>query len=183
MGFYKNWWSMTIRGVLFVLIGLICLLVPHITVITLMVYTGIVLIISGVVLMLSAYSAGKKGFKNALNWWMVEGIFDIIIGLLIAFNPVVTAKLFFVFLALWAMFLGAIRAISAYSSRDYSSGWKLQLLFGLLTFLLGLLLLTNPFSGAIALIVVLGTFLLFIGFLLLAKSFELKKHEDEIQVF
>jgi uncharacterized membrane protein HdeD (DUF308 family) len=183
MGFYKNWWSMAIRGALFVLIGLICLLVPGITVITLMIYTGIVLFISGVVLMFSAYSAGKKGYKNASNWWMIEGVFDIIIGLMIAFNPVATAKLFLIFLALWAMFLGAIRAVGAYSSRDYSSGWKIQLVFGLLTFVLGLLLLTNPFSGAIALIVVLGTFLLFIGILILAKSFELKKYDDEIQVF
>lgn len=176
MNLLRYWWMLTFKGIVFILTGIYCLVDPAVSVTFLVTFLGIIMIVSGLISTAGALIVRKD--QERMNWWLIEGFFDLILGIVITTNPMITAKVFLVIIALWVMFLGGLQIISALRMRNRTKNWIWIFTGGVLTFFFGVLIINNPFGGAKALIVLVGTFLIFLGTFVLIRSFQLRKLEN-----
>lgn len=104
----------------------------------------------------------QDAMRRHRRWYMVEGVVLIVLGVLAVLLPQV-ATLAATVLVGW-LFLagGAIRVAATISRRD-TPGYRFSILTGALAALLGLVLLVQPFAGALTLTMVLVALFVFQG--------------------
>ena len=114
---------------------------------------------------------GHRGSDPDWGWQIVIGIVGIIVGLLTFHAPQVTALALVVYIAAWALMIGATEIAFAIKVRREIKGEWFLILMGLASIIFAILLLWNPIAGAAAVIwliawyaVVLGILAIFFGF-------------------
>lgn len=97
--------------------------------------------------------------------WLLQGIFTIVLGILLLTNPQATLIAFALVLGGWWLVTGVLDIIAAFSGRQGNRSWFWTLLAGIISAAVGGLLLLQPLTGAAALPVAY-TFLFAIGAIL-----------------
>ncbi|MEN8226116.1 MAG: DUF308 domain-containing protein [Bacteroidota bacterium] len=125
---YRNWWTYTVKGVFALAFGLISLLVKEASPDWLVQLFGGFIILSGLFLIFGALS----NMRHHKNWglWLFEGLFDIIIGILIIVyhNLRADLEIFFIFVAIWAVSVGFTQLFAAMSAnKGVKTRWLLWL--------------------------------------------------------
>ena len=85
-----------------------------------------------------------------------------------------TALVLLFFIASWAVLMGIFEIAAAIRLRKHIENEWLLGLSGLVSILFGVLLFLQPGAGALAVIWLIGSFLIFFGILLIALGFRLK---------
>lgn len=155
---------MIIRGILSFVLGLILILWPGATLAVILLLFPLFVIIDG----LSAIVIGQKEAKHG-KWqsFIPMGILEIFIGIFVLIWPNLTLEAFVLLMALWAFVLGVGELFMAFSDRDLGSGLKwLYGIGGILTVILGILVVVYPLIISIALIWLFGLFFLVYGILI-----------------
>jgi len=175
----ENWWIYVLRGVLAVLFGLMALAWPGLTLDLLILVFGLYAIIEGVLGIIAAFLRRQPGNY----WWLlfIEGLTGMVIGVFALVWPALTAVILLVFIAIWAIFTGIIEIAAAVQLRKHISGEWLLGMAGLLSILIGLLLITNPTSGALAVVWLIGLYALIFGGLLIFLGLKVK-HRSRIVI-
>lgn len=155
----KSGWIVAL-GVVYVIAGLIALSsVVFATRVTVFV-VGIMMLISGFAEMVNAFQFKSWG-KFLI--WLILGLLYIVAGLVTFENPLLTAAILTLLLGVALVISGVMRLILAFSVREGMS-WTSVVLSGVVTLLLGLIILAHwPVSSLFALGVLLGVDLLIIG--------------------
>ncbi len=95
-------------------------------------------------------------------WELLSGILSIIAGIVILtypiYSPFIVLTLFVIFIGVWAIISGAVKLVSGLKGEGWGTG-----ILGIVTIILGLLLLANTLVGALALPWVFGIFLVIGG--------------------
>ncbi len=167
----KNWWALALRGLVAVLFGLLTFLLPGITLATLVLLFGAYALVDGIFNVIAF-------FKVASHHWalLIEGVIGIIAGVLTFAWPAITAIALVYVIAFWAIFTGIFEIIAAIRLRKAISNEWLLLLMGVLSLLFGLLILYAPGTGALVIVVWIGTYALVFGIFLMALAFRLRGH-------
>jgi uncharacterized membrane protein HdeD (DUF308 family) len=151
------WWVVLLEGVIAILVGLFLLYSPAVTTIFLIQILGIFWLAGGILSVLGAFI-----FSGNRLWKLLGGVLSIIAGIVILtypiYSPLVVLTLFVIFVGVWAIITGAVRLIGGLKGEGWGTG-----ILGILTIILGLLLLTNTLAGALALPWVFGFFLIIGG--------------------
>lgn len=151
------WWVVLLEGVVAIILGLFLLYSPAVTTIFLVQILGIFWLAGGILSVLGAFIVSG----NRL-WKLLAGILSIIAGIVILiypiYSPFVILTLFVIFIGVWAIITGAVKLIGGLKGEGWGTG-----ILGILTIILGLLLLTNTLAGAMALPWVFGFFLIIGG--------------------
>lgn len=151
------WWVVLLEGILAIIVGLFLLYRPAITTIFLIQVLGIFWLAEGILSVLGAFI-----FSGNRIWRLLGGVLSIIAGIVILtypiYSPLVVLTLFVIFIGIWAIITGVVRLIGGLKGE----GWGMGIL-GILTIILGLLLVTNTLAGALALPWVFGFFLILGG--------------------
>lgn len=160
----ETWWVLAIAGVVSILFGVMALVWPGITLLTLVWLFGAFVFATGI----AELVAFVRAMRDGQVWWthLVLGIISIVAGLYILANPGLSALTLVFVIAFWAIVLGLFEVISA-----FVTGQFLWMIAGVVGILFGLLLLTNPVAGALAYLVVIGVFAIIRGVLLLVQAF------------
>lgn len=169
---FKNWWLVALRGLLALLFGVFALLFPEATILALVLYFGALTLFGGGMFLMLAFRRARHG--EPWVWWLLEGVIDLIFGLLVVLYPGISIGVFVLFLAVWAMILGLVQIVNAVQLRSRFRYWWLTLLYGTLTLLFGLLLFFNPFSGVLAVTILISFFAMSYGLLLFFTGFGLR---------
>jgi len=156
---YKNTTTEIIKGILALLIALLIFIDPARALMTIATYLGILALIAGIVLIISAVR-GKNGLRNFI---LIQGIFFTLIGLLIVAYPGGTASLMVVFIGLFITFLGAMQLAAYLQMKEAGPVPGLSLIHAILSLAIGLLLLFNPFEGAVLATLITGGYALWFG--------------------
>jgi uncharacterized membrane protein HdeD (DUF308 family) len=151
------WWVVFLEGVIAIIAGLFLLYEPVTTTILLIQILGIFWLAGGIVSVLGALIFPEN------RWWkLLSGILSIIAGVVILmypiYSPFIVLTLLVIFIGAWAIVTGAVKL--AWGLKG--GGWGMGIL-GILTIILGLLLLTNSLAGALVLPWVFGFFLIIGG--------------------
>lgn len=169
---FKNWWLLTVKGLLAIIFGIFAISMPGTTLVTLMIYFGIVILIGGILLIMGSVSH-KKNNKKWQNW-MFEGALDIIIGLVIIFFPKFSIDVFIIILAIWAITVGFSQLFNAMNTHQGTKSKWLMLLNALIVIIFAIVLFINPFEGAVVVTYLVGIFAIIFGLFITLFSIQLK---------
>ena len=165
----RHWWVPVIRGIAAIVFGVIAFTHPVMAIATLVLFFGAWVLIDGIFRILAAIR--HRGSDPDWAWQLVIGIIGIIVGLLTFHAPQVTALALVIYIAAWALMIGASEIAMAVKLRHEIKGEWLLILMGLASIVFAVLLLWNPVAGAAAVIwliawyaVVLGILAIFFGF-------------------
>jgi uncharacterized membrane protein HdeD (DUF308 family) len=150
----RHWWVLVLQGILGIAFGILALLLPDLTLITLAYLFAAWALISG-------FSEIAEGWRVAeargRSWpFAVGGIVSIVAGLLAAFLPGLTVAGLILFLGSWLIIAGVMEAYAAYRvRREISNEWLLALA-GVARAALGFLILVMPIVGVIVTVAFVG---------------------------
>jgi len=167
-----NWWLIALRGVAAIILGVLCFVSPATTILALVIVFGIYALADGVLAVIVSFQI-REAFDQ---WWVVllEGLAGILVGILALTHLVVTAEALLLVIAFWAVFTGIMEIIAAiYFRREIDNEWLL-VLTGILSVILGVLLVAFPQAGSVAVIWVIGFYAIFFGVLMLFFAFEVR---------
>jgi uncharacterized membrane protein HdeD (DUF308 family) len=155
-----KWGWIVALGVVYVVAGLVALSsVAFATVVTVLV-VGIMMLIAGVAQVINSFQIKNWG-KFLL--WLLLGVLYIIAGFLTFENPLLAAALLTLLLGLSLVMSGIMRIVLAFSMKE-GAPWVWVVLSGLITFLLGLIIVAHwPVSGLYILGLFLGIDLIIAG--------------------
>ena len=121
-----------------------------------------------------------RGAEFAPRWWLaIVGIVGLLAGLVAFASPGLTALVLLMFIAGWAIVIGALEIWGAIQLRKEIEGEWWLILSGLLSIAFGVLLIARPGSGALALVWVIASFAILHGCTLIALAFRLKQLRPE----
>jgi uncharacterized membrane protein HdeD (DUF308 family) len=160
----QNWWAIALRGVFAILFGLIALLVPGATILSLVLFFSAYMLVDGIFGIVAAVRAAGRGQRWGLL--VLEGIADIAVGAIAFLWPGLTAFAFVFMLAAWSIVTGILMAVAAFRLNPaYGRGW---LVFGgIVSVLFGVALTIAPVVGLVVLTWWLGAYAIVFGITLL----------------
>lgn len=168
-----NWWALALRGVLAIVFALIAIFWPGITALVLVLMFGAYAFVDGIFALIAALRAARHhGRSGAL---LLEGILNIIIGVICFLWPVSALVALIYLIAIWAIISG-IALIAAGIALIRHSGEWLLIVGGVLSILLGIVLFFLPAAGVIALSWSLAAYALLFGIALLSAAFRIRHH-------
>lgn len=170
---FKNWWLLLIAGILFVILGISYIAAPGAALITTGMFIGIMILISGIAITSYALSlSGTAGW----GWRLLEGIIDILLGIIILWNPFASALLIPISIGIWAVVRGLILSIDSFFYKKAGvNDWWGFLLLGILAIIFGIIVLGNIAASAIVTGWMIGIMLLSIGIAGIFYAFKIKK--------
>ncbi len=163
----KNWWVVLLRGVVAILFGCMTYAYPGLSIALLVLIWGAYALIDGVL----ALMAGVKAKMGSL---ILVGVLGIAAGLIALFWPGITAIALLYVIAFWAIMAGILQITAAVRLRAEIQNEWFWILSGVLTVLLGCVLIARPGAGAISVAWLIATFAILWGILLVALAFKLK---------
>jgi uncharacterized membrane protein HdeD (DUF308 family) len=170
----QNWWLVLLRGIAGVVFGILAFFWPGLTLLTLTLLWGAYVLADGIFALWAAVSG--QGGEMARRWWLaVVGVVSILAGVGAFLWPGMTTLVLLLLIAVWAIILGVLQIWGAIQLRKEIEGEWLLILGGLLSIVLGAILIIQPGAGALALVWMIGWFAILVGCIHIALAFRLKK--------
>ena len=163
-----HWWVLLLRGLIAILFGIMAFAWPGVTLAALVLLWGAYALVDGIFEVI----AGVRG-----KWWglVFLGILGIAAGVLTFMWPGITAIALLWVIAIWAIVIGIMQIAAAIRLRKEVQGEWLWILSGILTVILGVLLIARPGAGALSVLWLIGWFAIAWGILLCILAFKVKK--------
>ena len=168
----RHWWVPVLRGVAAIIFGVIAFTHPVMAGATLVLFFGAWVLIDGIFRV-----AGAIGQRTSDSDWgfnLIIGILGIIVGLLTFHAPAITALALVIYIAAWALMIGATEIALAIKMRREIKGEWFLILMGLASIIFAGLLLWNPLAGAAALIWIIAWYAVVMGVLAIVFGFRLR---------
>jgi uncharacterized membrane protein HdeD (DUF308 family) len=178
--FKLNWWLLALRGLVAVVFGVLALMWPGATLITLVWLFGAFALLNGI---LSLVLAAKtpKGYPK-VGSLIFGGLLGILAGLLALVMPGITALGLLILIAAWAIVTGVMELVAAVRLRKIITNEWLLILVGIASVAFGVILLLRPAAGALALIWLIGAWALVFGILLMILAFRMRNWKGFIAI-
>jgi uncharacterized membrane protein HdeD (DUF308 family) len=157
----RIWWALALRGILAILFGLVALIFTRTTLLALVYVFGIFAILSGLSAIVAAVRAGEAHYR--WGWLAFAGVVGVVIGILSFIWPGLTALAFVYIVAIWAIASGVAEIAFALQWPVTLAHPGFVVFSGALSVIFGLLLVTWPKSGAIALTWLIGIYAILYG--------------------
>ena len=175
-----NWWSLVLRGLLGVGIGIMTFVSPAVTLTALVLLFGAYAFVDGVLAVVGAVRAGRSGERWGVL--VMEGIFGIAAGVVTLMWPSITATALTLVVAAWALITGVLEIAAAIRLRKEIRGEGLLGLFGVLSIVFGVFMASVPLVGALVIATWVGVYAFVSGVVLIALGFRLRSRIREITV-
>jgi len=178
------WWLVLLRGILLVVLGVLALVQPAVTVVSLVLYLGIYAVFDGVVLVVTAIVS--RGERRGWGWIVVQGVISVLAGLLVLTVPGFTAAAVVLtilwFVVISAIVGGVLEIVAALAHRR--GGWAI--ISGVLDILLGLVLMTavvlSPTATALTLVWIFGIYAIVFGVVLVIAAIRIRQGGEALDL-
>ncbi len=162
------WMALSIiTGLLMIVLGVLFLVEPGLSLATVLLLLGIFLIVYGVALA----AAGLIGHAEGRGWAVFTGILGIIVGIIAIAWPGMTALALLYILGAWAIVTGVSDIIGAFASGLKGGKRVWLLILGVLSIVIGIVFFVYPVSGALAILWLVGLYLIVYGLLRIVDGF------------
>lgn len=175
--FHQNWWVVALRGLAALLFGVFTLLLPGLTLLVLVLLFGFFCLADGLFTLLLAL----RQSRSQARWWalVLEGLLGVAIGTVALVWPDISSLALLYLIAFWSAGTGLLEIATAIRLRKQIQGEVLLILQGVLSVLLGLILVLFPASGALVIAWLIGFYALLIGGVLLVLAFRFRKQQKQ----
>ena len=167
-----DWRWIALRAVAAFIFGVLALLLPGLTLTTLVLLFGAFALVDGVFNIVAAL----RDARGDRGWWalLLSGVAGVVAGLVAFAAPAFTALVLLYVIAAWALVTGALEIATAIRLRRHITGEWLMALNGALSIVFGGLVMVAPVVGALALVLLVGAYAFVSGLLLVALGFRLR---------
>lgn len=173
--YMKNYgkWSW-VTSILMIAVAIVLIVKPLELVSTVIIIFGSILIIAGILSLISYFKTNNE--YRIMNFALMNGIIIILLGILaitmsnalIAFLPVM--------LAVWIIIKSVMSFQIAINLKSiHTSNWRWILVTSIITFILGLIIILNPFKSAAIAIRIIGIILVFTEITNIIETYILRK--------
>lgn len=171
----RFWWSITIVGLILIVVGILMMFNPTISYLFLSSIIGIVIFISGVSNL--ALATNFHHIITSKMWIFISGIVEILFGFILIFSLSISATILPIILGIWILYKG-VNMIGISDDMNImeipGSGWTL--LMGIMTIICAFIALSQPLIfGTEAVVVWISIALIMLGIALISYSLQLKK--------
>jgi uncharacterized membrane protein HdeD (DUF308 family) len=171
-----NWWLLLLRGLAAIGFGVLAFFWPGLTLITLTWLWGAYALTDGVIAIWAAFNA--SGGDAGPRWWLgLSGVVSILAGVLAFYYTGMTTLVLLMFIAIWAIIIGAIQIWGAIALRSVLQREWLLVLSGALSIAFGVILMVQPGTGALAFVWMIAWYAIFFGGLYIGLAFRLKQYK------
>jgi uncharacterized membrane protein HdeD (DUF308 family) len=174
----QKWWVLLIKGICAILFGVFAIAWPGITLWSLVILYGAFVLADGIM----AIALGIAGHERGRAWWgmILVGILGIAAGVITFIWPGLTALVLLIIIASWAIVRGVFEIIGAIKLRKVIDDEWIMVLSGLFSIAFGVLLLLRPAAGALAVVLLIGAFMIAIGIMAIALSLRLRGLNEKL---
>jgi uncharacterized membrane protein HdeD (DUF308 family) len=173
----RNWWVLALRGVAAIIFGVLAFLFPLAAIKVLVIFYGAFALVSGIF----ALGAALAGVHPGIPTWalIVQGLAGIVIGLIVFFMPEEAVTAIILLIGAWEVVNGVTTIVAAIRLRKEIEGELLLGISGLLSVIVGVIIMARPLVGEILVAYLIGFYALFFGITMLALAFRLRNwHRD-----
>src|SRR4030081_2031224 len=173
----QNWWLFTLRGIFAIVFGLLALIFPGPTMLSLVILFSAYMLVDGIFGIISAVRAIRRK-EDRWGLLIFEGLSDSAVGILAFLWPGITVVAFVLLVGAWAIVTGAVMTAAGFRLNVSHGRWWL-VLSGLLSLGFGTLLVIIPLIGAVVLTWWFRAYALAFGVALVIFSFKLRSRQHE----
>ncbi len=170
------WWIILVRGLLAILLGVVALVWTQALTLAILFIFGAYAFVDGT---LAVVTGINHRYTNP-NWWLtlLEGLAGITAGLVAFLFPTFAVVVALYLIAAWAIITGILEIATAIQLRaEVTNEWAMALT-GLISIVLGIILVLYPATGATAIVFVLGIYALIFGALMVYLAFRVRSMLD-----
>jgi len=169
--FARNWWVLVLRGALAIVFGLVAFFLPGVTLAVLVIAFGAYAVVDGIFSLLGAVRPGPGESRWLL---VILGLLSLLAGIVVLTNPAFSAIVLLYVIAAWAIASGVASIVAAISLRKVIQGEWLLAASGVLSVLLGIILVTQPAAGAVGMMWAIALYAITAGITLIALGVRLR---------
>jgi len=155
------WWSLLVRGLLAVALGIAAIFWPKATLELLIRLIGLYVLFDGIVSLVGAFRARELGA------YLVPGLISVAVGAVLLFWPDVTGRLLLIIVGIWALFQGVTLFWGGRQADPNDPERSLAMTIGGVAAIAGVILLIWPSTASVAISWVIGIAALLVGALLI----------------
>jgi len=179
----KYWWVFSLRGIIAIVFGLAALLWPALTLGVMVLLFGLFALLEGLLTVVSSFGKGdEKG-----GWTLLlEGLVGLLVCVIVLLGtsigsmlwPKVAAVMLVYYIAGWAMLAGLFKIITAFRIRNEVKGEWMLGLNGLVSILVGVILIFRPGAGVLAVAWLIGILAIIVGIFQLLFGLKFRKMDS-----
>lgn len=172
--YLRSWWVPALRGIFGILFGLLALMWPGLTLLTLVALFAAYALLGGIASVIGAI--GHRRVDD--DWWLplLLGLVSIGAAIVAVVNPVLTTLVLVMVIAANALVTGVLDIAAAVRLRRELHGEWLLALSGIASVVFGALVFMYPLAGAIALVWLVSVYAIVTGVLLLSLAVRVRAH-------
>lgn len=178
----KNFTATIISSCVTIFLGILLFFQAQNTLKTISYIIGMFLLIIGISIIIKTIS--DKTERIYFNTSFMIGIFCAIIGFVLIINPTLLTSILPFCIGVWMIISGAIKFQTSLALKEQEGKtWTKMLIFSIVVFILGLLLIINPFGGAVIVTKIIGICLIIYSIAdIIATIFFKKEVKDTIKI-
>lgn len=116
----KHWWLSLLTGGIAIAIGFIVLVNPSTSYYTFALWLGIAILLSGIMGLMQSLTSHNYFVRR--GWLIVADVMDIIIGIILLFNTLLSEVILPILLGAWVLYRGATMLAQGFDMRNYGTG-------------------------------------------------------------
>jgi uncharacterized membrane protein HdeD (DUF308 family) len=174
----KAWWALLLRGLVAIVFGALTLFQPGISLAALLFVFGVYALADGLLGVWTAIS----GRSDHDDWWVLflGGLIGVVVGILTFVVPGITALGLLFYIAIWAIVTGVLQILAAVRLRKEIQGEWLLILAGLASVVFGVVLMSRPEAGALAVLWLVGMYAIILGVILVFLAFRVRNFSRKV---
>jgi uncharacterized membrane protein HdeD (DUF308 family) len=173
----RTWWSLLIRGIAALVLGILALTRPGSVLAVIVTLLGIIVLAIGVVAAIGALTHRDEAKRWVVI--LVPAIIGIMIGIITIAWPAGMATLIVYVIAIWALVHGITEIYSSLKLRKDVEGEWMPIIIGIVSVILGILLLARPLTAGSVVVWLVGLVVLVLGIFWLIMAFRTRRWQQE----
>jgi len=168
----EPWWSLLLRGIFIIILGIVAFVWPGITIAVLIIFFGAFALVDGIF----AVVVSVKERKTLPEWGLMlaGGIAGIVVGILVFIAPLMTGLVLVYLIAAWLVVTGIIRIVTAIRARR-ETAMGLSLTLGIVSLCFGMAIFFIPLAMLLATLWIIAAFAIIIGIFLIVGGIQVKR--------
>jgi uncharacterized membrane protein HdeD (DUF308 family) len=163
------WWVFLLEGIAAIIFGVLLITSPAATLVAFVIFLGFYWLFVGVLELVRVFVDRSVPWY----WSLLIGVVGVIAGLIVLRHPLFAAIVLPTAIVVWLGVLGLVIGVFAIIG-GFTGGGIGSFIFGVINFIIGLILLGSPMMAALAVPLVFGILLLIEGVALLYWAFKVK---------
>ncbi len=170
----NKWWIPVVTGLLLTASSFFIMSRPVGAFLGLAIFFGWIMTLNGFSNIV--FSIQNKNNFDDWVWYLILGIFEVVLGAAMLFQPAISAEALILFTGFWLMFIAIGRISNAIMLKRFSFKlWWVSLISGIFIFIFSFLMLINPIFGMISVIYLTALPILISGVMMIFFGFQLKR--------